>query len=71
MFVIPDARTTMFVSGGIASEPTLAEFITGASAKEVKIYNEYGTAVPAYGESFFITYKNHFYFITKTSYTEE
>ena len=58
MFVIPDARTTMFVSGGIASEPTLAEFITGASAKEVKIYNEYGTAVPAYGESFFITYKD-------------
>lgn len=58
MFVIPDARTTMFVAGGIASEETVAEFLASASAKEVQILNELGTAVPAYGEPFFIAYKD-------------
>lgn len=58
MFVIPDARTTMFVSGGIASETTVATFLASASAKEVQILNEIGTAAPAYGEPFFIAYKD-------------
>jgi len=58
MYGIPDVRQSMFVAGGIASEATVGEFVTSASAKEVKLYAENGAAVPAYGEDFFIAYKN-------------
>lgn len=58
MYVIPDVKQTMFVAGGIASETTAATFIATASAKEVQILAENGAAVPAYGENFFIAYKN-------------
>lgn len=58
MYVIPDVRTTMFVAGGVATEKTTALFISGASAKEVQILSEGGQAVPAYGEDFFIAYKD-------------
>lgn len=58
MYVIPDVRTTMMVAGGIAFETTTQTFIANASAKEVQIFNEAGSAVPAYGENFFIGYKD-------------
>jgi hypothetical protein len=58
MYIIPDARQTMFVAGGIASEVTAGTFVNSASAKEVQILAEDGSAVPTYGQDFFIAYKN-------------
>jgi hypothetical protein len=55
---IAQVRQQLMVADGVATEETMAGFISTASVKEIAVLNETGTAVPTAGETFFITYKD-------------
>jgi len=58
MSMIYDSRDQLFAAGGIATETTAATFVSGASNKEVRLFQEDGAAAAGAGDTFFVAYKD-------------
>jgi hypothetical protein len=58
MSMIYDSRAQLFAVDGIATETTVATFVSAASNKEVRLFQEDGQAAAGAGDTFFITYKD-------------
>lgn len=56
--MIYDSRAQLFAADGIATETTVATFVSAASNKEVRLFQEDGLAAAGASDTFFVAYKD-------------